>query len=144
MRIGSPAPSPPVIQKWSMFAGTRSISAANAIGLPARWARSPWWSPGKPRDVCCRRRCCKRLRGRRERAVAFVDVNGLADEGHTQILPPFAGRKFARGLDRFAERFDPLGFFFHRLDQNAAVEFLRRFETKNVQNGRRDVDIGAG
>ncbi|HEV2804294.1 MAG TPA: hypothetical protein VGW57_05100 [Chthoniobacterales bacterium] len=35
MRIGSPAPALSVIQKWSMLAGTRSISAAKAITLPA-------------------------------------------------------------------------------------------------------------
>jgi hypothetical protein len=35
MRMGSPVPRPTVIQKWSMFAGARSVSAAKAIGVPA-------------------------------------------------------------------------------------------------------------
>src|SRR6266576_4827881 len=120
-----------------MFAGTQSISAAKAIGVPARWTRSPWLNPAEPREVCCRRRCGKRLRRGGERAVAFVDVNGLAHERDAEMLLPFARGKLVRCLDGLTERFDPLGFFLHRFHQNAPVQFLRRLETKNAKNGWR-------
>src|SRR5436190_24122162 len=59
------------------------------------------------------------------------------------MLLPFAGGEFARGLNGLAESFGPLGFFFHRFSEDAAVEFLRGVDAKNAKHSWRDVDIRA-
>ena len=74
------------------------------------------------------------LRRSGERAVAFVEVNRLADERDAEMLLPFAVGKFAARLDRLVQRFNPLRFFFHAFDQDAAIEFLRRLKTKKMKN----------
>src|SRR3954469_22977113 len=59
------------------------------------------------------------------------------------MLSPFAGREFAGGLDGFAESFGPLGFFFHRFSESAAVEFLRGIDAEDAKHSWRNVDIRA-
>src|SRR3954463_6201901 len=81
--------------------------------------------------------------GGRERAVAFVDIDCLAYERNAEMLLPFAGGEFARGLHGFAERFRALGFLFHRFDENPAVEFLRRLDPKKVENSGREIEVAA-
>src|SRR4051794_24970894 len=60
------------------------------------------------------------------------------------MLAPFTGRKLARGLHRFAERFPALGFFFHGFDKDATVELMRRLDAEKVQDGWRQVEVAAG
>jgi hypothetical protein len=60
------------------------------------------------------------------------------------MLLPFARRKLAGGLHRFAESFRALGFFFHGFDKDAAIELLRRLDAENVQNGWGEVEVTGG